>query len=108
MQNSGHFMLALTTSTPKRLSSNFNAGDPNASSPISWLSIQAEAGNVAVVYVGFSPSVLSSSNYAHIIPIPVTSIPAAPLIIAAPITSLDQVQVLGATDDAVTVGFIRS
>lgn len=108
MQNSGHFVLALTTSTPKKLSAAFDAGDPSGTAPITWLSIQALGSNAALVYVGFAGSVLSSTNYASRIEIPASTIPAAPTIFENQITSLDQIQVLGSTNDSVAVGFIRS
>jgi len=108
MQNSGHFVLAVTTSTPKKLSAAFDLGDPTGTAPITWLSIQPLGTNAALVYVGFTGNVLSSSNYMVRLEIPASTIPQAPIIIENQITSLDQIQVLGTTNDSVAVGFIRS
>jgi hypothetical protein len=49
---------------------------------IKLLSFQAATNNTAVVYVGGKSSTLTSTDYAFIIPTPVTNVPAAPITLA--------------------------
>ncbi len=82
-----HFTLTLTTGT-QRLSAVF--GDFNASgaqgSEVCWsvLSLQADAANTGPVYLGGYGTVLSSSAWGIFLPIPASSVPAAPVIITEP------------------------
>jgi hypothetical protein len=109
MTSAGHFCLNIASSnTPQSLASAFVAGDPNATGPITWLSIQALGGNSALIYVGFNANLLSNANYAFRIEIPVSTIPAAPHIIENQILSLDKVYIYGTSGDDVSVGYIRS
>lgn len=109
MNSAGHFCLNIAAAdTPQSLATAFVVGDPRATAPITWLSIQAAAANAAVVYVGFNADVLSSSNYAFRLEIPVDSIPSAPFIIEGQILSLDKVYIMGAQNEDVCVGYIRS
>lgn len=63
----------------------------------SFLSLQADSANTHVVYVGGYPQVVSSSAFGFVVPIPVTSIPAAPIPIqpGQPSLRLSEWQVLG-------------
>lgn len=49
---------------------------------IKLLAFQAATNNNAVVYVGGKSTTLTSSDYAFIIPVPVTNVPAAPITFA--------------------------
>jgi hypothetical protein len=108
MNSSGHFCLNLTGSA-QSLATGFTLGanDPEATAPIRWLSLQPLSANAAVVYVGFAGNVLSSSNYAFRLEIPVSTIPSAPFIIEGLMVSLNQIQVLGTTNEDLAVGYIR-
>lgn len=108
MNSCGHFALNLTGAAQSLASAFVDPKDPRATGPITWLSIQSLAANSNLVYIGFAGDVLSSSNYAMRIEIPVTGIPAAPLIIEGQIISLDKVFVLGTLNEDITVGYIRS
>lgn len=108
MKNSGHFVISLTTSTPVKLSSAILEDPVAATQPITWLSIQALGANAALAYVGFAGDILSTTNYMARIEIPASTIPSAPLIIETQITSLEQIQVLGTTNDKLAIGYIRS
>lgn len=109
MNSAGHFCLNIASSnTPQSLASAFVVGDPRATAPITWLSIQALGGNAAIIYVGFNADVLSNANYWTRIEIPVSTIPAAPTIIENQILSLDKVYLYGTANDDVSVGYIRT
>ena len=108
MQNSGHYTVTLTTGA-QRLSdatgATFTPDDGKA--PVKWVSLQSDAAATGAAYVGFYGCVLSTTNYAGLIPAPVTAIPSAPSIIEGGITSLDQIVVLGTAGEKIHVGFLR-
>ena len=111
MQNSGHFPVTLTTGAQRLGAATGATGAvfslEDGQAPVKWVSIQSDAAATGAVYVGFVGSVLSTTNYAWLIPAPVTSIPSAPSIIEGVITSLDQIVVLGGAGDKIHVGFLR-
>lgn len=78
-----HFTLTLD-GTVQRLSSVLpGATADKVAQEQSWsyMALQADSANAAVVYVGGYPTVVSSSDFGMVVPIPATSIPAAPLVI---------------------------
>jgi hypothetical protein len=102
-----HYTLALTTSTPIKLSSVIPAGTVIPS--CRFLSLQAHSANAAVIYVGGFNQKLSSTEYGWRIEVPVSTIPAAPSIIefgGGTVVSLSDLQVLGTTNDELQIFFI--
>jgi len=63
----------------------------------SYISIQADPANTHVAYVGGYPTIISSSDYGWIIPLPPSNIPAAPLQImpGCPAVRLSEFTVIG-------------
>lgn len=77
---------------------------PLAPMNVHFLSIQADAGNAGVVYVGSVAQTVSSSDYGFRIEIPVSSIPAAPSIVelgGGAAIDLTQIKVKGTNNDKI-------
>jgi len=95
--------------TVQSLADAITGGDRDS---IRYLSIQADPANTAVVYlgsrVGGVDTTLSASNFWQIIPIPVSSIPAAPIIFefSQNIMSLNDFEVLGTSTEIIHIGWI--
>lgn len=103
-----HYVIT-TSGSAQRLSSVIvttpTADIPSMEKSYSYISIQAGAANAAAAYVGGFNQLLSSSVYGIIIPIPVSTVPAAPLVFQASSPSLrfSQIQVLGANAETLKI-----
>ena len=93
-----HFLVTLTGSA-QALGASIDAG------VVKGLAIQADPGNSHVVYVGGANVAVSSTNYGILIPIPVTSIPAAPTLLQfdSGFFSLNQIYVIGTNTEKLRI-----
>lgn len=106
-----HCLVPLTTSTVRNLGTLVATALPGipANQSVFGLYLQPEASNAAVVYVGGSAT-MSSSNYGVRLEVPASSVPQAPFLVpggdrSGPTINLDDVYLLGNTNDEVSVFF---
>lgn len=95
-----HYTVTISVTTSFQLSSVVTVGDP-----IKFIALQADAGNAGAIFVGGTAGTLSSSDYGIRIPVPVTSVPAAPIQIGPHpgLLSAGEIYIVGTTTDKLHV-----
>lgn len=101
-----HYSLTVTTS-PQNLDTVLSGA---RDAPLRTITLEANSANTSRVFVGGRNTTVASTSYAFSIPIPVSSVPAAPLILessAGKALYLGQFAVIGAaTNDILRIGVI--